>query len=56
LKKRKRSFLENENLSEDDEDSEIEDQSEETWHPHQEPQKSRKVSGMLFIILIILNK
>jgi hypothetical protein len=55
-KKRKRSFLENENLSEDDEDSEIEIQSEETWDPHQEPQKSRKVSGMLFIILIILNK
>jgi hypothetical protein len=52
LKKRKQSFLENENLSEDDEDYEIED----TWNPQQESHKSRKVSGMLFIILIILNK
>lgn len=51
-KKRKRSFLENENRSEDDEDYEIED----TWNPQQEPHKSRKVSGMLFIILIILNE
>jgi hypothetical protein len=54
-KKRKQSFLENENLSEDEED-EIEIENEDTWNPQQEPQKSRKVSGMLFIILIILNK
>jgi hypothetical protein len=50
--KKKRNDLENENLSEDDEDYEIED----TWNPQQESHKSRKVSGMLFIIKIILNK
>jgi hypothetical protein len=55
-KKRRRNDLENENLSEEDEEEEIEIQIEETWNPHQEPQKSRKVSGIIFIILIILNE
>jgi hypothetical protein len=48
-KKRKRSFLENENLSEYEED-EIEIQNEDTWNPQQKSNKSRKVSGKIFII------